>query len=128
MKHTLKLMLIILAVVAIGFCLAACGEDKHVHTAVMVEATEADCTTDGRLLHWSCSGCSEIFSDAACTNKTTADAVKIPAKGHLPAADDGDCTTAIKCANCDAIATEANAAHTPEADDGDCTTAVKCAN
>ena len=34
----------------------------------------------------------------------------------------------MKCANCDEIATAANAAHIPEADDGDCTTAVKCAN
>ena len=71
---------------------------------------------------------------------------------HTPEADDGDCTTAIKCSVCSGIATEANAnhtggtatctakakctvcnkeygdfaAHTPETDDGDCTTAIKC--
>ena len=70
---------------------------------------------------------------------------------HTPAADDGDCTTAVKCSVCGEDATAAKthtggtatckelakctscgkeygefAAHTPAADDGDCTTAVKC--
>jgi len=127
MKHALKLMLIILVTVAIGFCLSACDEE-HVHSAVKVEGIAANCLTEGRLEHWSCSGCSELFSDEACTKKTTEDALKISAKGHSPKADDGDCTTAIKCANCDEITTEAKAAHAPEADDGNCTTSVKCTN
>ena len=71
---------------------------------------------------------------------------------HTPAADDGDCTTAIKCTVCDAVTTAASgghaggtatcsakprcatcgksygalAAHTPDADDGDCTTPIPC--
>jgi LPXTG-motif cell wall-anchored protein len=47
---------------------------------------------------------------------------------HKPAADDGDCTTAITCSNegCKVVTTPAKAAHTPAADDGDCTTDIKC--
>ena len=71
---------------------------------------------------------------------------------HVPNADDGDCTTAVKCSACGIVTTPANAmhtggratcrdrarceycnkeygdlaGHTPNADDGDCTTAVTC--
>ncbi len=68
---------------------------------------------------------------------------------HTPAADDGDCTTAILCTECDAVTTAAkthvdgddknhvcdndgcnvdnvDGGHTPAADDGDCTTAILC--
>ena len=52
----------------------------------------------------------------------------IPAKGHIANADDGNCATAVVCANgCGYIFVEA-LNHDPEADDGDVTTAVKCAN
>ena len=47
---------------------------------------------------------------------------------HISEADDGDCTTAAKCENCDIITIEARPAHDPEEDDGDCTTAVICSN
>ncbi len=67
---------------------------------------------------------------------------------HTPAADDGDCTTAVPCTTCGETCIEAKAhaykngcdaicdnggctvlrevTHTPEADDGDCRTAVLC--
>ncbi len=45
---------------------------------------------------------------------------------HIPAADDGDCTTAVRCTVCNSVTTAAQSAHTPTADDGDCTTAVRC--
>lgn len=51
-----------------------------------------------------------------------------PPHVHTPAADDGDCTTAVKCTVCNEVVTPAAAAHVAGADDGDCTTAVKCAN
>ena len=77
---------------------------------------------------------------------------KLPAIEHAPEADDNDCTTAILCADCDAVTTAASsghtggtatctakakcsvcskeygdlALHTLEADDGDCTTAILC--
>ena len=126
MKHVLKLVLFLLVVITIGFCLSACGEDEHIHSAVKVEKIEADCLTEGKIEHWSCSGCSGLFKDADCSESITAEAIIIPAKGHTPEADDGDCTTAVKCNSCDVITTVANEEHIPEADDGDCTTAVKC--
>ena len=48
---------------------------------------------------------------------------------HTPAADDGNCNTAVECANtgCNHICTEAKT-HVNPGDDGDCTTAVKCSN
>ena len=126
MKHILKLALFLLVVITIGFCLGACGEDEHIHSAVKVEKIEADCITEGKIEHWSCSGCSGLFKDAECSESITATAIIIPAKGHTPEEDDRDCTTAVKCSICDVITTEANKNHTPEADDGDCTTSVKC--
>ena len=52
-----------------------------------------------------------------------------PAKSaHEAEADDGDCTTAIKCKHCDRIAVAGNASHTPNADDGSCLTAITCQN
>ncbi len=67
---------------------------------------------------------------------------------HIPAEDDGDCTTAVFCSVCNAETTAAQAhsfdnncdmycnnsgcshyrtiTHTPEADDGNCETAVRC--
>ncbi len=70
---------------------------------------------------------------------------------HIPGADDGDCTTAIRCTVCGEITTPAKnhtggeatctnravctecgkeygtlKAHTPDTDDGDCTTEIRC--
>ena len=47
---------------------------------------------------------------------------------HEPQDDDGNCTTPIKCKNCDVITTAAKTAHEPQDDDGDCTTPIKCKN
>ena len=79
----------------------------HEHSA----SGDNDCTTDDK-----CTVCGVVVNAAKAS--------------HTPAADDGDCTTAVLCANpgCTQIATPAKAAHTPEADDGDCTTAIKCAD
>ena len=44
---------------------------------------------------------------------------------HTPNADDGDCTTEVKCAVCGDVAIPARQ-HTPNEDDGDCTTAITC--
>ena len=98
----------------------------------------------------------DCTKDVKCTNPgCTENFYTAPANAaHSPAADDGDCTTAIKCANCEKILTEgaqqhvdnrtscseagtcgtagctyafAAGQHTPAADDGDCTTDIKCA-
>ena len=47
---------------------------------------------------------------------------------HTAGKDDGDCTTDVKCAHCDVVVTSGKEAHTPVEDDGDCTTDVKCAH
>ncbi len=94
------------------------------------------------------SGHSHTCTNSGCTQKETAE--------HTPAEDDGDCTTAVTCQNCDYVFTAGEAshaygeytsdgasghshtctnsgctqketvAHTPAADDNDCTTAVTC--
>ena len=142
-------------------------------------AKEATCGEDGCTGYWECLDCKGIFSDSACTTPTELEDTVIPATGnhtggtatckklaecgvcgkeygkladHTPEADDGDCTTAIKCSVCDEVTTAAKASHTggtatckekakcaecgkeygefadhtPEADDGDCTTAIIC--
>lgn len=45
---------------------------------------------------------------------------------HLPANDDGDCTTEVRCVTCQATITPAKTQHIAHADDGDCTTPVTC--
>ncbi len=115
------------------------------------------------LQHWQyCSVCrtvEETYSHsggtATCTEQAVCDVCHqnygelIP---HAPNADDGDCTTAIKCSICGAITTPPNpnhlggyasctkkaecivcgmeygdyANHIPSKDDGDCTTAINC--
>ena len=89
------------------------------HNEETIVGKAATCTetglTDGKM----CSICGSIILAQEV----------IPAKGHTATADDGDCTTAVKCANagCDYIFVAAME-HAPEADDGDVTTAVKCSN
>ncbi len=76
--------------------------------------------------------CGTAIDDFDCTTPNTCDmcgqAIGTAQTAHTPEADDGDCTTEVKCANagCKQVATAAKAAHTPENDDGDCTTAIKC--
>ena len=46
---------------------------------------------------------------------------------HQPEADDGDCTTEVKCTLCDEVTTPGRS-HDPNEDDGNCLTEVKCNN
>ena len=118
----------------------------------------ASCSVAGWKDYYKCGSCEKLYTDAACTTEIidlatwkTGDG-KIATLDHTPEADDGDCTTAIKCSVCETVTTEAKAnhtggtatctskakcsecnkeygdfaAHTPDADDGDCTTAIKC--
>ena len=53
------------------------------HTSLTtVNATEADCTTPGNELYYSCDGCGRLFSDPLGLVETTASDVYIPALGH----------------------------------------------
>ena len=89
------------------------------HVEETVVGKEATCTENGLTDGKQCSICGSVILAQEV----------ITAKGHKASEDDGDCTTAVKCANagCDYIFVEA-LSHNPEADDGDVTTAVKCAN
>ena len=99
----------------------------------------------------------DCTKDVACTNPGCPENFYTAPAGaaHEAAADDGDCTTGIKCKNCDVIVTAGQASHkdtrtncdaagtcanagcthtftagqhNPAADDGDCTTDIKCAS
>ena len=88
------------------------------HNEETVAGKDATCTETGLTDGKQCSICGSIILAQEV----------IPANGHTAAADDGNCATAVVCANgCGYIFVEA-LNHDPEADDGDVTTAVKCAN
>ena len=99
----------------------------------------------------------DCTKDVACTNPGCPENFYTAPAGaaHEADADDGDCTTGIKCKNCDVIVTAGQASHkdtrtncdvagtcanagcthaftagqhNPAADDGDCTTDIKCAS
>ena len=78
--------------------------------------------------------CEHDWTDATCVAPKTCSVCgategEPDALNHTPEEDDGNCATAVKCANegCEHICVAA-AEHTPEEDDGNCTTAIKCAN
>ena len=88
------------------------------HVEEIVAGKAATCTEAGLTEGKQCSICGSIILAQEV----------IPATGHTANADDGNCATAVVCANgCGYIFVEA-INHDPEADDGDVTTAVKCAN
>ena len=89
------------------------------HVEETIVGKDATCTENGLTDGKQCSICGSIMLAQEVIN----------ALGHKASADDGNCETAVKCANdgCDHIFVDAKN-HTPEADDGDVTTAVKCTN
>ncbi len=130
-----------------------CSGCDAIDTKVKHSATEdGDCTTEEK-----CSCGTVVIEakndhafdnscDTTCGNKGCTHTREIT---HTPRDDDGDCTTAIHCAVCDAMTTPGNASHsfdnscdtdcnregcnhirtithTPNADDGNCLTEVLC--
>ncbi len=89
--------LISAAALSLSFGLVACGEKECKHT--YDNACDVTCNTCGE---------------------------ERAVEDHIPAEDDGDCTTEVKCSECGETVVSAKAAHTPAEDDGDCTTEVKC--
>ena len=142
-------------------CDTDCNNENCQYTRITShtpEEDDGDCTTA-----LFCAECGKVAKEArpshtggtaSCTHKArcsecgTAYGEMLP---HTPEEDDGDCTTALLCAKCDAVIVAAKQhtggvatcvqkakcdtcgmeygvfrSHTPEADDGDCTTAVIC--
>ena len=126
--------------VAVG-CGSKEGTIKYESVNVHIHKWATEWTSDG-IDHWhkcTVTGCNEVnekaghtpeADDGDCTTPikcSVCQTVTAEAKeNHTPEADDGDCTTAVKCSVCQKVTTEAKENHTPEADDGDCTTAIKC--
>ena len=57
----------------------------HRHSAVHVAAKAPTATQGGNIEYWYCEGCGKYFKDAALTQETTAEGVKLPATGSTPA-------------------------------------------
>ncbi len=136
-----------------------CGKEYGNLKAHTPNADDGDCTTA-----ITCSVCGEITTPAKASHTggtaTCKDKANCSVCGkeygnlasHKPNADDGDCTTAIKCSVCGTVTTPAKsnhtggkatckdkakctvcgkeygnlASHTPNADDGNCATAITC--
>ena len=81
-----------------------CGykEDYEVipaaHDPKEVEAKAATCYAEGNIAYWTCENCDKLFADEACTQETTADAVKLEKLAHTwgegVVAKEATCTTA----------------------------------
>ncbi len=138
---------------------SSCGKEYGDFAPHIPAEDDGDCTT--AIL---CTVCDKVTTEAKAAHTGGTATCKELAKcdtcgkeygellAHIPAEDDGDCTTAILCTVCEKIMTEAKAAHTggtatckelakcetcgkeygdyaahiPAADDGDCTTAILC--
>jgi len=83
------------------------------HVLTETSANPASCTVDGNIQYWSCATCGKYYADAAGTTEITdKESVKVSAACQ-PEADDGDCTTAVKCSICGKETTAAKTEHTP---------------
>ena len=52
------------------------------HTATKTEKVEPTCTQKGKEAYWTCSQCTRVFADEACTVQTDANALVIPTVEH----------------------------------------------
>ena len=96
-----------------------CRYFKAVHTCT-AQADDGDCTTavtcacgkEATPAKQHAGVVTDCTKDTLCTNAgcTKVYAAKL-GTAHTPAADDGDCTTDIKCANCDQVATKGAEKH-----------------
>ena len=60
-------------------------DTTHYHNSVKHPAKPCTCTEDGNKEYYSCTGCAELFWDAACTQNTTAQQTVLPALHHANA-------------------------------------------
>ena len=116
-----KLTLILLSIVMI-VALAACGDKKCDHAYDNAcDVTCNECGEERTITH--------DWNDATCLTPKTCKvcgATEGDSLGHTAEADDGNCTTDIKCVTCGTVLTSGKTQHVAHADDGDCTTPVTC--
>ena len=103
MKNFLKIFLAILLIVCVGAALASCNENE----------SESDVN------------CEHSYDNACDANCNSCGEARVVGE-HIASADDGDCTTDIKCSVCEKVLVAGKTQHVSSADDGDCTTAVTC--
>jgi hypothetical protein len=105
---TLKRKLLSILIIAFSvICLAGCAIDLGGLGGGGGTGGGADSDGSG-------STCTHSWQDATCTSPKTCSLCKETvgsANGHTPEADDGDCTTAAKCADCGKIITAAKPTH-----------------
>jgi len=62
-----------------------------------VEAKAASCYAEGNIAYWTCENCDVLFADEACTQETTAEAVKLKTLAHTwgegVVTEEATCTT-----------------------------------
>ena len=69
----------------------------HQHVLTVVQETAAACTEDGMAAHWKCIGCGARFADENGETEVTAEALRIPAKGHVPGEPESEVTKEPTC-------------------------------
>ena len=86
------------------------------HTPLAVEAVAPTCLAEGNIAYWQCQTCGGFFTDEACTQALTREAVILPANGHQPGTkkrenivkgdppcrEHGTCDVVIYCTVCNA--------------------------
>ena len=103
MKNFLKIFLAILLIVCVGAAFASCNDGN----------------TDSNV------NCEHSYDNACDANCNSCGEARVVGE-HIASADDGDCTTDIKCSVCEKVLVAGKTQHVSSADDGDCTTAVTC--
>lgn len=96
---------------------------NHTHTLTKAAQVSATCIREGSIEYYTCSGCSDRFTDAAGKHKLSADmSVAVGALGHTTS----DCWSSDReyhwrtCTTCQAVLDETRMLH--EAADGTCAT------
>ncbi len=106
-----------------GFILAPAK--GHIHQLTKVEAVEVSCTEEGCGEYYACSGCTELFSDAAGSQKLAdRSQLTIPPLGHVASEDfqmDGQYHWR-SCTRCGEALAETTQLHEDTDNDGKCDT------
>ena len=122
MKKLTTLLIICCMALMLTFGLTACGDKtcEHIYDNAC-DAICNECEETRTITHdWNAADCDTPKTCSICG------ATEGEALGHTAEADDGNCTTDIKCATCGTVLTSGKTQHVAHADDGDCTTPVTC--